>query len=105
MLLNLTPHKIVVRMDDRDLEIPPSGQVARVSTNVEKLSPIHGIAVSRTVFGEVEGLPSPQEGVFLVVSTLVAQRAQRADVISPDTGPSAIRENGQVVAVRGFQAF
>ena len=54
------------------------------------------------LYGEVEGLPEPQPGVLYIVSMLVAQRVMRADVVSPDSGPTAIRENGQIVAVRAL---
>ena len=50
-------------------------------------------------------LPAPVAGVVYVVSALVADRARRSDVVSPDTGPSAIRDGGQIVAVTGFTVW
>jgi hypothetical protein len=64
-----------------------------------------GIPIVRQHFGQIENLPEPTDGVIYITSSLVAQAAQRVDVVSPDTGPTAIRENGQIVAVRGLQAF
>jgi len=66
-------------------------------------------------FGEITGLPPfvdqpgrPNEKGY-IVSSIVAQAMKeqgirRPDVVVPDTGPNsgAIRENGQVVAVRRF---
>jgi hypothetical protein len=42
------------------------------------------------------------EPVVYITSMLVAQAAKRPDVLSPDSGSAAIRENGQVVAVLGL---
>ena len=110
MIINLTPHAI--SLADQAGEIiaayAPSGEVARVSTTRKVVGSVDGADIVRTVFGEVLGLPASQEGVFLLVSSLVAQAAKemgRGDIIAPDTGPTAVRENGQVVAVRGFQTF
>jgi len=36
---------------------------------------------------------------------LVAQHVRRPDVLAPDTGPTAIREGGQIVAVTRLQRF
>ena len=63
----------------------------------------------RTAYGgdaqhEVQGLPAPEEGVYLIVSALVAQAAKRADVVSPATGhPDVVRDQkGQIASVPGF---
>ena len=112
MLVNMTPHAIVVvGREGVQTAIPPSGQTARcvVKLGFKTVSAgmigALGFPLSRQEFGAVEGLPEPKEGVYFLVSTLVAQQAKRADVVSPDTGPTAIRENGQVKAVLGFQSF
>lgn len=106
-VVNLTPHPI--RVADKDGNIvavfPPSGLVARVATTAEVVAHIGDIPVVRTTFGEVAGVPDPKDGVVYIASTLVAQALRRRDVVSPDTGPTALREGGQVVAVRGFQTF
>jgi len=105
-IVNLTLHSIIVETADGRTEFAPSGQVARVASRAEAAGEVDGIPVTRTIFGPVEGLPEPQAGVTFVVSSLVAARVpERADVVAPDTGPTAIREKGQVIAVRGFQRF
>ena len=108
-LVNLTPHAIVIRLaDGTDRTIPPSGQTVRCQVRTEQLEPLDGISVVRSAFGDLEGLPAPEEGTVFITSTPAAQKAAvlgRTDVVSPDTGPTAIRENGQVKAVRGFQRF
>lgn len=106
-VINLTPHAIRVVDAEGQLlmELPPSGVVARVETSAAEVGRIGDIPVLRTDFGAVTGVPAPEEGVVYITSTLVAQAARRPDVVSPDTGPTAVRENGQVVAVRRFQTF
>ena len=86
-LVNLTPHAITFVNDNTDpiLVVEPSGAVARVSTRTETIGSIAGIPVTQTVFGEVEGLPDPKDGVVYIVSSLVAQRcADREDVFIPN---------------------
>ena len=95
-IINLTPH--ILRLND-GTEYAPSGTVARVSTSYTPF--IDGVA--SVTFGELQGLPAPQEGALFVASALVCQAAKRADVVSPATGhPDCKRENGQVVSVPGF---
>lgn len=105
-IVNLTPHAIVIRLaDGSDRTIPPSGQIARMAMVPTEAEPVAGVPTVKTVFGEVVGLPPAEEGVVFVTSTPLAQRVARADVMSPDTGPTAIRVGGQIVAVRGLQRF
>lgn len=105
-ILNCTPHPInLVLEDGREVVFPPCGTVARCATSQEVVGTLEGAPVARTVFGAVTGLPAPAPGVTLLVSSLVAQAANRPDVVSPDTGATALREGGVVKAVRGFQVF
>ena len=101
---NLTPHAIiVVSLEGAEVPFPPSGTVARVATKQEALPNLGGFAVKKTTFGVVENLPEPEDDVVFIVSALVLGQVQnRPDVVGPDTGPTAIRVNGQVVAVKGF---
>jgi len=99
-ILNLTPHTVVIWRDDGGkIEIPPSGTIARVSTRDVVVGAVDGVPVIRQEYGEVTGLP--EEGTPCIVSALVrAAVPGRRWVYSPDTGPTAIRdERGQVVAV------
>ncbi len=110
MLVNVTQHPIVIRLDDeRELILQPSGVHARVTTEQTVVAEADGVPIVATRFSEIRDLPEPKEGVLYVASTLVAQAAARigrSDVVSPDTGPTAIRDsNGQIVAVRRLQTF
>jgi hypothetical protein len=103
-LINATPHSITlvsrrgVEQDNRRQflaeaktveilrEIPPSGILARVSMVNLPAGEIDGIAIESVIYGEIEGLPEPQEGVFYIVSGLVANAATkigRVDCLAP----------------------
>ena len=104
--INLTPHSIVVRLDDSERRFSPSGVVARVSSELMPRGETDGIPVSVPVWGPVENLPDPAESRIYIVSSLVLSHLTgRTDVVSPDTSPNgAIRdEQGRIVAVKGFQ--
>ena len=98
-IVNLTPHTIVLN-DGR--EFPASGTVARVQAG---FSTIVDDVCSQT-FGEVEGLPSPQDGTTYIVSAMVlsALAGKRQDVVAPATGhPLCVRnDKGHIVSVPCF---
>jgi len=111
-IVNLTPHD--VRIYDAEGKnvirtFPASGTVARVKSTTEIVGEVDGIAVAKSTFGEIEGLPAPQPGTKYIVSLLVLQAAarQRDDLIGPDTGPGSVvrDENGQIIGVRRFQVI
>lgn len=102
-MVNLTPHDINVVVGETTITIPKSGTVARVTSTQTEVGNINGIPVVKTVFGTVEGLPEPEIDTIYIVSSLVLAQLERVDVVAPDTGPTALRENGQIVAVRRFQ--
>lgn len=60
MIINLTPHPIVLDHDGTETIVPPSGTVARVTATPGSLSSVAGIPVpvaEPTTYGAVEGLP------------------------------------------------
>jgi len=104
-IVNLTPHAIVLRTSG-ETTVPPSGSVARVSATPGAVTQREGFpcpVAEATVYGDVEGLPSPVPGVIYLVSSMVLARCTgRADVFGPGTGPNdepVRNEKGQVVAV------
>lgn len=112
--INLTPHVLNVVRDDGSvvLSVPPSGTVARVATQQTVVRQLAGVDVVRTVFGDVVGLPTPQDDVVYIVSTLVLQALRhacidRSDVVAPDTSSASVVRNadGQIVGVKRFQVL
>jgi hypothetical protein len=100
--VNLTPHALTVEGLG---VIPASGIVARVSVTQRDMGTRSGVRLRQSVKGMVDGIPAPTENVTYIVSGMVLDAldgSRLADVVAPDTGPDAVRENGQIVAVRGF---
>ncbi len=103
--VNLTPHEINLANAAGEiiLSVPSTGGSCRVSTTQKVVGTIDGFTVNKTTYGAIEGLPEPADDTVYIVSILVAQLVpDRSDVVAPDSGPTAIRENGQIKAVKGF---
>ena len=127
-VVNLTPHTInfIIRhsleigrdeigipkyiQEDRIYSLPPSGIVARCKTDRQQVDSIVAqnvdgwditVPITSAKFGEVEGLPEPQEGTIFIVSNLVAQAVpDREDVFFPD---DLVRdENGNIIGCRAL---
>ncbi|MCA9347784.1 hypothetical protein KC867_00060 [Candidatus Saccharibacteria bacterium] len=82
-LVNLTPHAVMIVADDDVVAtIAPSGGVARARQSDHQVGAVmvdgFAVPVVKTVFGEVEDLPVPTEGIAYIVSfiTVSAARAQ-----------------------------
>jgi len=100
-IINMTPHPIKVRQaDGSDLTFEPSGILPRVSTEEHEAAAINGIACVTQAQGEVSGLPEMVEDTFFIVSMMVFSASSRHDLIAPDTGKGAVRdEQGRILAV------
>ena len=95
--INCTPHALV--LNDGTV-IPASGQVARVAASFTQFDEN---GVCKQVFGDVQGIPAPQEGTLYIVSALVLAASDRIDLVAPATGhPDCKRENGMIKSVPGF---
>jgi len=92
-ITNLTPHPITIGCTT----IMPSGIVARVS--VEFTEERDGFCTQ--IFGEIEGLPAPQDGVRYVVSGMVLSATDRKDVFAPASGHPDTKRNdkGHIISV------
>lgn len=109
---NLTPHDIVIFREDgavttfyKDPLIP----AARVRSYVAAALPaiiVDGRSFQSSIikYGETENLPELQGYCWLIVSGAVRlANPERKDLISPDTGETAVRDDsGQIVGVKGF---
>ena len=101
-LVNLTPHAVnIVKATGSKMDLAPTGNIARCSQSNEMVGSINGIAITRQVFGDVVGLPEPQEGTLYVVSRLVAAACpERNDLVIP--GPLLRDTDGRIVGCDGL---
>jgi len=106
-VISLIQHPInLVRDGEVVLTINPSGNIARVSVSRKQVGELLGFPRYKSVYGPVEGLPAPEEGVVYAVSRLVLDRSpERDDLVGPDTSPQgAVRnEKGHIIGVLGWQ--
>jgi|SRR5579859_1642183 len=116
---NLTPHAIRIRLDasnepqplESDIVLEAEKSPLRILEKVVEHHRQGDVLIRTTQLGDIEGLPEYEDGVRLVVSMPVAERAYalgRRDVLSPDTGADAIRfklPNGNegIYAVRALR--
>lgn len=100
---NLTPHEVrVVLGNGNVLTFPASGEVARVASQTVQVDQLGAIPVVHLVFGDVVGLPDPEDEVINIVSSLVrAACPQRGDLLSP--GELVRDEKGAVVGCKNLQ--
>ena len=113
-LVNLTPNTINIFDDGLGMihEIPPSKKYrAKVYVQRERVDTLNGdIPIHRAIMPpeSVTGIPEPEPGVIYIASALVAQAAQRPDVLSPDTLPGregAVKGPKGVLGIRGLQSW
>lgn len=87
IIYNLTPHAVNILKEDLSplYTIKPEVESARCSQTTIPSGNIGGIPITSTSFGEVEGLPDEQEGVYYIVSRLVMQACtNRRDLLVPN---------------------
>ncbi len=101
-IINLT--ELPIRLADESGEVyktfKPGADCLTIQTQGEEVE-IGGVPVDVTQVTSIEGLPEPEEGTYYIVPQPVAKILNRTDLVTPDTGPSAIRdENGKIYAVR-----
>ena len=98
---NLTPHPISLQLPSGErTTFPPSGQLARVTTEEVVTGEFAGVPVIRRQFGAVTGLPEDGEACIVSAMVLSAIPAGTPGVYAPDTGPTAVRDDaGRIVAV------
>ena len=101
MIVNLTPHEVNIKKGDGFVSIPASGKVARCTATTVITGELEGFIETRTVYGQVQDLPDPEEGVFYIVSSLVALALPfRHDLRIPN---ESIRdESGKIICCRSL---
>ena len=102
MIKNCTPHKISVHTDtDTILEFPSCGIVPRCEQREYIIGEIDNIKITKQFFGDVTDLPEQEDGVYLIVSRLVAVAyPNRSDLLVP--GPLVRDGEGKVVGCNGL---
>ena len=105
-LKNLTPHNVVIVINEATKIVIPSDGIARV-TETKTVAPsidVDGVTVETFVsaFGEVENLPPQEEGIMLIVSALVASAAKgRDDLLVP--GELVRDDGGNIVGCKSLR--
>jgi hypothetical protein len=113
ILVNLTPHEINVITPSGVVNVPPSGDVARVAMYSRSVDPLKiehpdndrfvDIPVRVSTPGEVTGLPNPSHAKeFLVSGQVRAALPMRLDIYSP--GPLVRNGAGQPIGCEGLEA-
>lgn len=103
-IVSLLPHVTCVVVGDSVTFIDPSGKVARCSQTEEVVGKIGGIPLTRQTFGAVTGLPEPEEGIWFLVSRMVAAACpERHDLLIP--GPPIRDDKGIVKWCRGLSVI
>lgn len=100
-IINLT--KQTIRIADENDEVyrtfEPHKEGLEVRSKGHKAT-IEDIPIEVTEVTGIKGLPEPQEGTYYIVPDTVARTYERSDLLTPDTGPTAIRnEKEEVYAV------
>lgn len=100
--INLTPHELNIHASCEEvLTLPPSGKVARVSTEHKRASTLESVPVWHASTGEVVDLPPTRPARVLIVSARVRLAVpERGDVLSP--GPLLRDTDGRPVGCRGL---
>jgi len=103
MIINCTPHAINFNFNGNNTTFEPSGIIPRVSTIEVEAQEIAGFPCVTNIIGNVEGMPEKKPGTFLIVSGMVFGASNRPDLIAPDTGKTAVRnDKGHIIAVTRF---
>ncbi len=102
-LINMTPHPInIIKEGQPTKTIPISGKLIRLKTSTILTGvEVNGVRLSKTVFGEPEGLPKEVEGTYIIVSQLVKSALpQRSDLLVP---AEVVRDNqGHILGCRSL---
>lgn len=102
-IINLTPHTLNIHTETDVREIPPSGEVARVTETRTQQRAVGDIPVDLVTFSTetVTGLPAPADDTIYVVSSLVlAAVPNRPDVFAPG---AAVRDTeNKIIGCKGL---
>lgn len=101
-IINLTPHAVNIYTESGVKTIEPSGTVARCDQQKLLIGHIGDICLYKTSFGEITGLPEPEEDTFYIVSVVVANalKGKRSDALI--TIDQVRDETGAIIGCRAL---
>jgi len=103
VIKNMTPHPITILDESNNVirSIPSDGLIRLKANVVFAGFTVDGVNITKTEFGEPEGLPDYEFGKFYVVSQLVKNAfPERSDLLVP---AEVVRdENGSVIGCRSL---
>lgn len=84
-ILNFTPHPIhIVDAEGNQIRTIEVSGLVRLASKTVPSGEIDGVNITTTQFGEPEGLPEFEEGVYYIVSQLVKSAiTEREDLLVP----------------------
>lgn len=90
--------------------VSADGSVSRLNSRCESIGEVLGVPVVLCEEGDPTNLPEPEEGVGLIVSSVIAKRMKdsgREDIFCPDTSDEGVVRDGKgfVIAVTRLQRF
>lgn len=102
-LINTTPHPININTLGGVITLPKSQSPARVTASSEIVTTLNGIDIYLETLGEVFDLPASEDGVYLLVSRMVASACpDRTDLFVP--GQLVRDEDGRIIGCKGLVA-
>ena len=106
-LVNLTPHKInILTENEKIIEVEPSGVIVRIDEEIRFDEIIDGITFIEKRLTNIENLTKEIEDGTLYIVSLVVKNTEKLKndkrFVAPDTGATAVRESGKIVAVRNL---
>lgn len=82
---NFTPHPIVILNNKNEvIEKFQSEGIIRLNSEIIKIRKEGDIQITKTIFGNPEGLPEEKEGILLIVSQMIKSALpNRNDLVVP----------------------
>ena len=102
-IINMTPHAISMVDQDGNLvcKFEPSGATIRLSAKTERVGEVNGLPLTKTVYGEPEGLPEYQDGTWYIVSAMIkAALPERTDLLVP--AEQVRNDAGQIIGCKSL---
>ena len=101
-IVNMTPHTVnmVSETGEKIADYISEGEI-RLTQETKQIGTINGVPLTKTTFGDVQGLPEEKEGIFYIVSRLVMTAcSSRNDLLVPN---DIVRDDeGKIIGCKSF---